>query len=51
MIRRILLIVLMLAAPAAAELKLAALFSDHAVFQADIDTPVWGWTDPARPSP
>ena len=45
MIRRLVLTILIAASPAAAELKLAALFSDHAVLQADMETPVWGWAD------
>jgi sialate O-acetylesterase len=30
----------------AAELRLACLFSDHAVLQCDAPVPVWGWADP-----
>ena len=30
----------------AAELKLAALFSDHMILQRDKPVPVWGWSDP-----
>ena len=29
----------------AAELKLACLFTDHAVLQCDAAVPVWGWAD------
>jgi len=29
----------------AAELKLAAVFTDHAVLQRDVAVPVWGWAD------
>ena len=32
----------------AAELKLAALFSDHMVVQRDKPVPVWGWADPSE---
>ena len=32
--------------PAAAELKLPAIFSDHMVLQRDIPVPVWGWSNP-----
>jgi sialate O-acetylesterase len=32
----------------AAELKLAALFSDHMVVQRDKPVPVWGWADPGE---
>jgi sialate O-acetylesterase len=28
-----------------AELKLAAMFSDHMVLQRDLPVPIWGWTD------
>lgn len=45
-------IVALLIAPSAAlqaaELKLAALFSDHTVLQRDKPVPVWGWADPAE---
>ena len=34
------------AAPAAAELKLPAIFSDHMVLQRDVSVPVWGWSQP-----
>lgn len=33
-------------APARAEVKLPALFSDHMVVQADTPVPVWGWAKP-----
>lgn len=49
--RIVLLAVLLLspfAAVEAAELKLAALFSDHMVLQRDQDVPVWGWADPGE---
>ena len=29
-----------------AEIKLASLFSDHAVLQRDVNVPVWGWASP-----
>ena len=32
----------------AAELRLAALFSDHMVLQRDKPVPVWGWADPGE---
>src|SRR5512132_1691143 len=35
--------------PCRADLRLAALFSDHAVFQADMPIPVWGWADGGKP--
>jgi sialate O-acetylesterase len=37
-----------LAALQAAELKLAAVFSDHMVLQRDKPVPVWGWADPGE---
>ena len=37
-----------LATMQAAELKLAALFSDHMVVQRDKPVPVWGWADPGE---
>lgn len=46
-----LLTVLLLASPAAlpaAELKPAALFSDHMVLQREKPVPVWGWADPGE---
>ncbi len=33
----------------AAELKLAAIFSDHLVLQRDKPVPVWGWANPGEP--
>ncbi len=45
------LIVLLLALPAAsaaAELELAAIFSDHLVLQQEKPVPVWGWADPGE---
>lgn len=33
---------------AAADVKLPALFSDHAVLQRDMAVPVWGWADPGE---
>ncbi len=41
-------LLLIVASPARAELELAALFSDHAVLQADTELPVWGWADPGE---
>jgi sialate O-acetylesterase len=38
-------LLLLLAAPAAAELKLPSLFSDQMVLQRDREAPVWGWAD------
>jgi len=32
-----------------AEVKLAAIFSNHAVLQRDQPLPVWGWADPGEP--
>ena len=41
--------VLLLAVPLqAADLKLAAVFSDHMVLQRDKPVPVWGWADPGE---
>ncbi len=37
-----------LAALHAAELKLAAVFSDHIVLQRDKPVPIWGWADPGE---
>ncbi|HEY3391571.1 MAG TPA: sialate O-acetylesterase [Lacipirellulaceae bacterium] len=31
-----------------AELKLPAIFSDHAVLQRDMKVPVWGWAEPGK---
>jgi sialate O-acetylesterase len=36
---------LMFSAPAFADVRLPALFSDHAVLQRDRPVPVWGWAD------
>jgi sialate O-acetylesterase len=36
------------AAPAAADVKLPAIFSDHAVLQGDAAVAVWGWADPGE---
>ncbi len=33
---------------ARAEVKLAALFSEHAVFQSGVEVPVWGWAAPGE---
>ncbi|NQU10124.1 hypothetical protein HQ590_04995, partial [bacterium] len=41
-----LLVVLMLAGPAWAELKLATVFGDNMVLQRDRPVPVWGWAEP-----
>jgi sialate O-acetylesterase len=41
-------LVLALAAPAAAEVKPHALFSDHMVFQRNAPLPVWGTADPGE---
>jgi sialate O-acetylesterase len=41
--------VLLLAGPLhAADLKIAAVFSDHMVLQRDKPVPVWGWADPGE---
>jgi sialate O-acetylesterase len=46
------LVGLMLAAclqePAFAEVRLAAVFSDHAVLQRDVPLPIWGWAEPGE---
>ncbi len=39
---------LLAANPAAAEVKLPALFSDHMVLQRNTEAPVWGWADPGE---
>jgi len=39
------LVLMVCACTARAELKLAALYSDHAVLQADAQVPVWGWAE------
>src|SRR5687767_12110257 len=31
-----------------AEVKLPAIFTDHAVLQRDMPVPVWGWADPGE---
>src|SRR3954471_20737508 len=49
MIQRLLLttfVWLMLGNPLRADVKPAALFSDHMVIQQDAPVPVWGWADP-----
>ena len=43
----LLLLVLCTSAPSA-ELKLAAIFSDHMVLQQEKPLPVWGWADPGE---
>ncbi len=43
---RIILFLLLSTMTQAMELKLASLFSDHAVFQRDQPVPIWGWADP-----
>jgi sialate O-acetylesterase len=34
--------------PARADVKLPAMFTDHAVLQRDMPVPVWGWADPGE---
>src|SRR5258708_3235312 len=36
------------ALPARADVKLPAMFTDHAVLQRDMPVPVWGWADPGE---
>jgi sialate O-acetylesterase len=51
MIRRALISCLLLAASAfsvRADVKLPAIFSEHAVLQRDMPVPVWGWADPGE---
>src|SRR3569833_3610342 len=36
------------AATSRADAKLPAIFSDHAVLQADVAVPVWGWAEPGE---
>ena len=45
MISKRLVFVLCLAAPLAAEVKLASPFTDHMVLQRGMPVPVWGWAD------
>jgi sialate O-acetylesterase len=40
------LLLVLVASPLAAEVKLPALFSDHMVLQQQADVPVWGWAAP-----
>lgn len=42
------LLLALLAPLRAAELKLAAVFSDHMVFQCEKAVPVWGWAEPGE---
>ena len=42
----VLLLGLALAAPLAAEVRLASPFTDHMVLQRELPVPVWGWADP-----
>ncbi len=46
MIHRALCLLLAVAAPAHAELKLPAVFTDHMVLQQQLANPVWGWDAP-----
>ncbi len=48
MISQRFLFVLCLAAPLAAEVKLASPFTDHMVLQREMPVPVWGWADPGE---
>jgi len=42
------LALLTLASPAAAELRLPAIFGDHMVLQREASVPVWGWAEPGE---
>jgi len=42
------LCLLVLVAPAAAELKLPSIISDNMVLQVDREVPIWGWAKPAQ---
>ncbi len=42
------LVAMATALPARADVKLPAIFSDHAVLQRDLKLPVWGWADPGE---
>jgi sialate O-acetylesterase len=42
------LAILLIAPRASADVKLAAMFSDHAVLQRDMPVPVWGWAEPSE---
>ena len=37
-----------LAAPAAADARLPAVFKDHMVLQRELPIPVWGWAEPGE---
>src|SRR3954465_5568244 len=39
------------ALPARADVKLPAMFTDHAVLQRDMPVPVWGWAEPGEEVP
>lgn len=41
-------VVLMVWAPAQADVELPSIFSDHAVFQAETAVPIWGWASPGE---
>src|SRR5215213_3875232 len=41
-------VIALLAAPAAAEVKLPAIFGDHMVLQQNVPLTVWGWADPGE---
>jgi len=43
-----LLLLVLLAAAATAEVKLPGFFTDHMVLQRDVEVPVWGWADPGE---
>jgi sialate O-acetylesterase len=45
-LRALFLALAILSVSARAELKLPALFTDHAVLQRDMPLPVWGWSEP-----
>jgi sialate O-acetylesterase len=38
------------ASPARAEVSVPSFFSDHMVLQRDADVPVWGWAEPGKRS-
>ena len=41
-------VVALCAAPAAAEVRLPAIFGDHMVLQQNVPVTVWGWADPGE---
>jgi len=44
----LLVLLVLLVGPAAAEVKLPGFFTDHMVLERDVEVPVWGWANPAE---